>query len=537
MAHLANSGRNKTLLILMHINQHPEHGRRAYGLVRRVLCALVLAVLALTVLRPGAFAAEPVHLQATPTIKETSAAPPVNMKIGRSQVRIIADDPENASVSQQIKLEKGKAAIVELPRDARDILVSDPTVADARIRTPRQIYVIGMAVGATNVVFFDENGQQILNLEMLVQLDAKGATAALQRHFPGSNLRAESLNNNLAISGRVPNPAASDRALAIVRRFVEKDENVVNLLSVEGDDQVLLKVRVSEMQRNVVKQLGVDLFGNFNRGGGSRIRGGTNNQFSVAGNLLGGLVVGGNKTVGGPGVDPLSPFGAVALTSNSITGVLQALERNGLLRVLAEPNLTAVSGESAKFLAGGEFPVPTGRDRDGNVTIEFKPFGVGLGFTPVVLSDGRISLRLSTEVSQISNEQSITLVNLVIPGLSVRRAETSVELPSGGSLVIAGLLQNNIQKSIDGIPGLKDLPILGALFRSSDFQNDETELVIIVTPYLVKGTSEEKLVLPTDGFTPASDFDTYFLGRLHGVYKRKPNPATSLQGPYGFIME
>lgn len=470
-------------------------------------------------------------------IRETTAAPPVTMKIDGSKVRIIADDRESTAARHQIKLERGKAAIVELPKDARDILVSDPAIADARVRTPRQIYVIGTAIGGTNIIFFDEHGVQILNLELLVQLDAKGATEALQRHFPDSNLRVESLNNNLAISGRVPNVAASERALAIVRRYVDKEENVVNLLAVEGDDQVLLKVRVSEMQRNVIKQLGVDLFGTLNRGGGSVFRGATSNQFNVAGSLLGGLTAGANKTVPGPGGDPFGAFGGVAVSTNSISGVLQALERNGLARVLAEPSLTAISGESAKFLAGGEFPVPVGRDRDGNITIEFKPFGVGLGFTPVVLGDGRISLRLSTEVSQISNEQAVTLQGLVIPGLSVRRAETSVELPSGGSLVIAGLLQNDIQKSIDGIPGLKDVPILGSLFRSNDFQNNETELVIVVTPYLVKSVNEDQLRLPTDGFTPASDFDSYFLGQLHGVYKRKPAPGTSLQGPYGYIME
>lgn len=470
-------------------------------------------------------------------IRETTAAPPVTMKIDGSKVRILADDRESTAARHQIKLERGKAAIVELPKDARDILVSDPAIADARVRTPRQIYVIGTAIGGTNIIFFDEHGVQILNLELLVQLDAKGATEALQRHFPDSNLRVESLNNNLAISGRVPNVAASERALAIVRRYVDKEENVVNLLAVEGDDQVLLKVRVSEMQRNVIKQLGVDLFGTLNRGGGSVFRGATANQFNVAGSLLGGLSAGANKTVPGPGGDPFGALGGVAVSTNSISGVLQALERNGLARVLAEPSLTAISGESAKFLAGGEFPVPVGRDRDGNITIEFKPFGVGLGFTPVVLGDGRISLRLSTEVSQISNEQAVTLQGLVIPGLSVRRAETSVELPSGGSLVIAGLLQNDIQKSIDGIPGLKDVPILGSLFRSNDFQNNETELVIVVTPYLVKSVNEDQLRLPTDGFTPASDFDSYFLGQLHGVYKRKPAPGTSLQGPYGYIME
>lgn len=481
---------------------------------------------------------EKVPVKPAIAIKETTAAPPVTMKIDGSKIRILADDPATEASRHQVRLERGKAAIVELPSDARDILVSDPAIADARVRTPRQIYVIGTAIGATNMIFFDEHGAQILNLELLVQLDSKGATAALARHFPDAQLRVEALNNNLAISGRVPNVAASERALAIVARFVDKPENIVNLLAVEGDDQVLLKVRVAEMQRSVIKQMGINLFGNLNRGGGSIFRGGTSNQFSVAGRLLGGLTAGGTKSVPGPaGLDPSAGGGSVGITGNSINGVLQALERGGLVRVLAEPNLTAVSGEAAKFLAGGEFPVPAGVDNQGNIKIEFKPFGVGLGFSPVVLSDGRINLRLSTEVSQISREQSVTLSSLVVPGLSVRRAETSVELPSGGSLVIAGLLQSDIRSSIDGIPGLKDVPILGALFRSSDFQNSETELVIMVTPYLVRAVKEDDIRMPTDGFAPASDFDAFLLGRVSGVYKRQPKTGTSLQGPYGYIME
>lgn len=518
------------MLEIMHI----LYRNQARKIVLGAMLALALGILFLPVL---ALAQPPEPASAKPilAIKETTAAPPVSMKFDGSKVRILADDPESAAALHQIKLERGKAAIIELPRDARDILVSDPAIADARVRTPRQIYVIGTAIGATNMIFFDERGDQILNLELLVQLDAKGAAEALQRHFPDLQLGVESLNNNLAISGRVPNAAASERALSIVRRFVDKDENVVNLLAVEGDDQVLLKVRVAEMQRSVFKQLGVNLFGTVT-GSGNFFRGATNNQFNVAGNLLGGLVAGANKTVSGAPVNPF-PIGNVGLTSNSISAVLQAFERNGLVRVLAEPNLTAVSGESAKFLAGGEFPIPAGIDRQGNIKIEFKPFGVGLGFTPVVLSDGRINLRLSTEVSQISNETSVTLQNLIVPGLSVRRAETSVELPSGGSLVIAGLLQSDIQKSIDGIPGLKDVPILGSLFRSSDFQNNETELVIVVTPYLVSAVKEDQIHYPTDGFAPASDFDTYFLGRLSGAYKRKPAAGTALQGPYGYIME
>jgi pilus assembly protein CpaC len=237
---------------------------------------------------------------------------------------------------------------------------------------------------------------------------------------------------------------------------------------------------------------------------------------------------------------------------NDVQGVFRAMERAGLVKTLAEPNLTAISGEPAKFLAGGEFPVPTSRDREGNVLITFKPFGVGLGFTPVVLGKGRISLRVSTEVSELTtdgafvsqgaslvdgNGDVVTVPGVTIPSLRVRRAETTVELPSGGSIVMAGLIQESTKQNIDGLPGVKDLPVLGQLFRSRDFQNSETELVVIVTPYLVKPTSQDQLALPTDGFAPASDLETIFLGNLNTIYGGPTGTASQMQGPIGFIIE
>ncbi len=239
--------------------------------------------------------------------------------------------------------------------------------------------------------------------------------------------------------------------------------------------------------------------------------------------------------------------GAIKHTSGStsVTGDLQAFERVGLTRTLAEPNLTAISGEAAKFLVGGEFPVPTGEDNTGKVSIEFKPFGVGLGFTPVVLSSGRISLKLSTEVSELSNQGSFSLATgaggptLVVPSLTVRRAETTVEMPSGGALMIAGLLQDKSNQNLDFLPGVKDIPILGALFRSRDFQSGQTELVIIVTPYLVSPTSPAELQTPLDGVETASDVDTIFLGRLNKTYKHEPEATSgrTYQGPYGYVVE
>jgi pilus assembly protein CpaC len=230
---------------------------------------------------------------------------------------------------------------------------------------------------------------------------------------------------------------------------------------------------------------------------------------------------------------------------NKLNTTIQAFERVGLVRTLAEPNLTAVSGESAKFLAGGEFPVPTGEDQTGHVSIEFKPFGVGLGFTPVVLSGGRISLKISTEVSELSTTGAFTLSNgagaapLVVPSLTVRRAETTVELPSGGAMMIAGLLQDTSKQDIDSVPGLMNLPVLGALFRSRDYLAGETEMVVIVTPYLVNSTSPENLQTPADGLQIANDTDTVLLGRLNKAYKR-PDDATAgrtYQGPFGYVVE
>lgn len=288
----------------------------------------------------------------------------------------------------------------------------------------------------------------------------------------------------------------------------------------------MLKVTVAEMQRTVLKQLGIDLssvasIGDF------ALKLATTNNFSLQGSALGGLDSTGTGYAAG---------------STDIRSTLKALERDTLVRTLAEPNLTAISGESAKFLAGGEFPVPIARDRDGNVTLEYKPYGVGLSFTPVVMSEGRISLKISTEVSELTAEGAYVYPgqgSATIPGLRVRRAETTLELPSGGSLVMAGLLSDQTRQNIDGVPGIKDLPVLGALFRSRDYIKNETELVVIVTPYIVDPTSRDRLTLPTDGVAPASDMDTILMGRLNATYGSKGGSVSDrkLKGPVGYVVE
>lgn len=429
-------------------------------------------------------------------------------------------------VSRSIVLGLNKAAIVELPVAARDVLVSNPAIVDAVVRTNRRTYLIGLAVGQTNAFFFNESGQQILNLEIRVARDLTGLRESLRQYFPKARIDVESINDHVVLSGMVASASDASKAQDFAARYIGGDkEHVLNMLGIEGKEQVMLKVTVAEMQRNVIKQLGVNLssassFGDF------ALQLATSNSFSVQGTSLGGLTA------------------QPSYNGDGLQGAIRALERDGILRTLAEPNLTAISGESAKFLAGGEFPVPTSRDRDGNVQLEFKPFGVGLNFTPVVLSEGRISLKISTEVSELSSEGAYVLQGadgdgVTVPGLKVRRAETTLELPSGGSLVMAGLLSDTMRQNIDGVPGVKDVPVLGQLFRSQDYQKNETELVVIVTPYLVDPTSRKNLALPTDGFAPASDMDAILMGRLNATYgARGAAPGdNSLQGPVGFVVD
>jgi pilus assembly protein CpaC len=289
----------------------------------------------------------------------------------------------------------------------------------------------------------------------------------------------------------------------------------------------MLKVRVAEMQRNILKQFGVDIDAAFSVGSFSGAFN-TVNPFSLNST---GAISDGSTVLG------------VGNSKNFVDVTVTALERDGLLRTLAEPTLTAISGESAKFLAGGEYPVPVGTDNN-EVTIEFKPFGVGLGFTPVVLSEGQISMRISTEVSELSNENAITVTSgttgssTTIPALKVRRAETTVELPSGGSMIMAGLIQDSVKQHINGTPGLKNLPILGTLFRSRDFQADQTELVVIVTPYVVNPVNEKQLATPFERYNTPTDRQTILFGRLNKVYGiAGGSPKGTYHGSVGYIVE
>lgn len=430
-----------------------------------------------------------------------------------------------------INLPRGSSFAVDLPADARDVIVSNPAVAEAMLHSPRRITIIGLAPGETDAIFLDASGRTILALRVRVDAGVSALQDTLSRVMPDSNVRAEAVNDSIILTGQVSSPAEADRATQVARAFVSAPEKVLNMMTISGSDQVMVRARVIEVQRTAVKQLGFDVNAVLDTiGDGVQIS--TGATFAVSGSQLGG--------------------GFLQYTDSNndgegVTGTLRAFERAGLVRILAEPNQTAVSGESAEFLAGGEFPVPVGRDDRGNILIEFKPYGVRLAFRPIVLSQGRISLQLSTEVSELTTNGAFTLGGtsdnaLVIPALAVRRSSTTVELPSGGSLMIAGMLREDTRQNIDELPGIGSLPVLGALFRSRDFLSGETELVIIVEAYIVSPTSPGQMQTPADGLHIANDAQTMLFGQLTQAYGRPsqpgaPAPSSQWHGPVGYVIE
>lgn len=421
-----------------------------------------------------------------------------------------------------IRLPLHKSKILEFDTKVRDVMVAAPNVVDVKIQTPNMVYIVAKSVGSTNIIFTDKDGKILQRVELSVQLDTLAAQEILSNVLPGENIKVTAANENIILSGSVSNNAAVKNAISLARSFVANDTNVVNMLTVSGEQQVMLKVKVAEMQRSVLKELGFSTqLGPASLGSNSVY------TWTPGATALSG---------GGSGVGALYS-GRFNTASGRFTTTLQALENNGLLKTLAEPNMVAVSGETASLLAGGEYPIPVS-DSDGQITFEFKPYGVGLSFTPVVLSSGKISLKLATEVSSLSN-QTVTTANTSIPAINVRRANTTVEMPSGGSLMIAGLLQNDVISNLSGVPGLKDVPILGALFRSQQFQRNETELVISITALLVQPHDPNEFALPTDGFAPSGDLDRLLLGRLYQAHTLKSLPPTAaeIEGPVGYIMK
>lgn len=377
------------------------------------------------------------------------------------------------TINKSVQLTAGKASTVELGRDVSDLLVANPAIADVGTLRSNRLYIVGKAVGDTNVLAFDAEGNQLADISVHVRVDQNTLSSALKEFFPDEDVNVRTINNNIVLTGSVSTPLMANRVRDLASRFITtQGQTIVDLMGVDGEQQVMVKVKVIEARRNVLREYGIA----------------TDYKPGNVGSIDNGFI----NSIAGTGLNALAPFasGQLFLDDNGKFGPLgvsvQALERDGLVNVLAEPNLTAISGETAGFLAGGEFPVPVGTDDDGNITLEFKQFGVSLNFTPTVLSKENISLHMSTEVSTLSEDQGVTLVGVDIPGLSVRRAETTVEMASGGTIMIAGLIQSGTVNSLNGLPGIRDVPILGDLFKSKSFQRDESELIILVTPYLVK---------------------------------------------------
>lgn len=459
---------------------------------------------------------------------------------------------------------RGKAINIDFGTDIRQASVTDPATADVRLSTPRRVSIIGVAVGQTDASFYDSFGRCVQIVDIRVEQDVSAAADLVRRILPNANVQMQAAGSSIILSGYVDNASDADKVVQIATQYVSKPDQVLNMLAIADRDQVQLNVRVVEVNRTVIKQLGFDLGALIGQIGGDQLNFANAASFGVNGGFMGAASGGYSldttsqplgvapedctKSTFVSGSNPANCVGtgrAGATGLNKATAVVKAFERAGLMRVLQEPNLSTVSGEGAKFLAGGEYPVPAGRDNSGNMTVEFKSYGVGLGFTPIVLSGGRISMKLSVEVSDLTTAGALTLTGVagsgstVIPALSVRRVENTIELPSGGSMMIAGLLSDSTRQNIDKVPGIADVPIFGALARSRDFLKNETELVIIATPYIIKSTAPGRLQTPADGLQVASDSETNLLGHLNHAYSAPaaPAPARNYQGPIGHVIE
>ena len=440
---------------------------------------------------------------------------------------------ENA-ISRKLDLSIGRSLIVELPRDAKEVFVANPKVANAVVRTARKLFVIGIADGNTSMFVMDGDGQQITALDINVGRDLNVLRQTLRTALPNSQIEIKPAGDSILLIGTVPNASDATQAVDIAKAFVGGASSfrtgaVINSLTIRDRDQVMVKVTVSEVARKAIKQLGINSSGEWKLGKLS-ITPTIDNPFSLSPQALSASAIG-------------------AGIGNSQNFTLRALERAGMARVLAEPTVTAISGESAKFTAGGEVPIPTGYTCDPGkavctLGVTYKPIGVALNFTPIVLSANKISMRIATEVTELDFENQIVLQGgsgqptVTVPAFRVRKSDTTVELPSGGTLATAGLIQRVSKTSINGLPGLMNLPVIGVLFRSRDYQREETELMIAVTPYIAKPMQPSEVQRPDDGFVETHDAQAILLGRLNKIYGSGGGPVPqAYKGRVGFIAD
>jgi pilus assembly protein CpaC len=473
----------------------------------------------------------------TPLLAQERSNKAFEMKIGPAPK--FEASSQDSTMARRIDLQLGKSILVDLPRDAKEVFVANPGIANALVRSSRKIYVIAVATGSTTIFVNDSEGKQIAVLDMTVAKELGKELNVLRdlmrTTFPTAQIDVRSVGNSFVLSGFVDSPLEAQRAVDIATTMTaglkssdgnagaggQSSTSVVNALQVRGRDQVMIKVTIAEVQKTILKRLGLDVSGTWKVGSSS---------FGL------------NSGVEGANPLTVKNLDFSRTGSSAGTATIRALEQQGAFHTLAEPTLTAISGESAKFLAGGEVPIvvrscsPTNGCTD---TITYKPVGVSLAFTPVVMSEGRISLHVSTEVTERDDNNSVFTNGLNVPGFKTRRTETTVELPSGGSMATAGLIQQSSGVTTNGLPGLMNIPILGALARSREFQRKETELLIVLTPYIVKPTEQKNLPRPDDGFVDASDPAGMFLGRVNKLYGVSGNSRNlgSYRGNVGFITE
>lgn len=485
------------------------------------------------------------RVQAPPPAAGSNAAPAPSVA-GTAPVNAAAPAPiAAASVvtgtsGRDISVEINRGALIKLPVAADTVFVANPDIADIQVKSPRLLYLYGKRAGETVIYAVDGDDNVLLNSRVKITHNLGAFRTAIRSAAPDAGLDVSTVGDALVITGDINSPAQAENVRRIAARFAPGEGAVVNQMRVLQPNQINLRVRIAEVSRDTLKQFGINWDAAFKMGGfifglasgnpvtaGDFVIGGLDKVFNVRNNGTNSIVGSYNKG------------------NFDINGLIDALANENLITVLAEPNLTAMSGETANFLAGGEFPVPVAQSGSaaGAITVEFKKFGVGLAFTPTVLENGRVNLKVRPEVSQLSSVGGVQVSNYTVPALTTRRAETTVELSSGQSFAIAGLLQNNSTQDASKVPFLGDVPILGALFKSDRYKRNETELVIVVTPYLVRPVSANAIALPTDGFVPPTDGQRILYGSTNrqdmpqGAPIMRGRDGNALVGPSGFQLD
>lgn len=458
---------------------------------------------------------------------------------------VLAGDDASNSHPAQIMIGVGKSKLVELPFPYADVMIADPKIADILPLNRHSIYIVGKGMGTTALTVYGTGKRVIMSTDVVVSVDIEGLTARLHQILPNeTRVSVSPANQSIVLSGPVSSPAALQQMVTLADSY--DPGKVVNMLTVEGTQEIMLSVRFVEMERTTAKDLRLNVAQTPTTGHAPQV------SVTSGDTLLSALA---NAASGGPGISTLTSFGAASLLwrvgGGDLSVLFDALETKGLIKTLAEPTLVTTSGDTANFLAGGEFPIPVAQSSNGvsgtlpTITIEFKQFGVSLAFTPTLQQDGLINMVVNPEVSSIDPTTSITLGQIVIPGIKIRRAHTTVELRDGESFTVAGLLSDNYQNGIRQFPFVGDIPIIGALFRSTSYQRDQTELVILVTPHLVTPRRVAGAT-PADQFVPPSDFELFLFGAQRGKAEDlKPEDRAlmtfdptkgGVDGPYGHVL-